>query len=47
MESHRNAEDGDWAYAPAPAEERTYRELGNFTVTGETFAAIGWEPATA
>lgn len=36
MESQRNAM-GDGAYVPAPPETRIYRELGTFTVDGETF----------
>lgn len=38
MESDRNPTDEGWFYAPAPPDMRTYRELGNFTVDGETFA---------
>lgn len=38
MEDDRNRAADGWFYAPAPPDTRTYRELGNFTVDGETFA---------
>lgn len=41
MESDRNPIDEGWAYAPAPQDTRTYTELGNFTVDGETLSGEG------
>lgn len=37
MSDHNPAGEG-WVYAPAPPDMRSYTELGNFTVDGETFA---------
>ncbi len=40
MERDRDPTDEDWVYVPASAlpDTRTYTDLGNFTVDGETFA---------